>query len=78
MPTLVLHHEDDACWACRPFKIENITSALTNAPIKKTLFVNGGSGATENPCEPMHHHGFVGMQNEAVDIIAAWILNPTQ
>jgi hypothetical protein len=34
---------------------KNITSALINAPIKKTLFVNGGSGATGNPCEPMHH-----------------------
>jgi hypothetical protein len=78
VPTLVFHHADDACWACRPDEVKNITSTLTNAPIKKIIFVNGGSGATGNPCEPMHHHGFVGMQNEAVDIIASWILNPSQ
>jgi hypothetical protein len=24
MPTLVLHHEDDACWACRPYEIKAI------------------------------------------------------
>lgn len=78
VPTLILHHEDDACWACQPYEARNISSALANAPIKKTIFVTGGFGATGNPCEPMHHHGFVGMQDEAVDIIAAWIIKPTQ
>jgi pimeloyl-ACP methyl ester carboxylesterase len=78
IPTLILHHEDDACWACRPYEARNIVRELTNAPIKKAIFVSGGSGATGNPCEPMHHHGFVGMQKEAVDIVASWMLNPTQ
>ena len=77
VPTLILHHEGDACGACRPYEAKNIASALINAPIKKTIFVNGGSGATGNPCEPMHHHGFVGMQDEAVDLVAAWIIRPT-
>lgn len=78
VPTLVFHHADDACWACRPYEVKNIAGALKNAPIKKTILASGGSGATGNPCEPMHHHGFVGMQEEAVDLIAAWIVNPTE
>lgn len=78
VPTLVLHHEDDACWACRPHEAKNIASALINAPKKKTIIVSGGSGAIGNPCEPMHHHGFVGMQDEAVDLVAGWILNPIE
>mgnify|MGYP001298605413 FL=1 len=78
VPTLVLHHENDACWACRPHEVKNIAGDLKNAPIKKTIFVSGGSGASGNPCEPMHFHGFVGMQNEAVDLIAAWIIKPTE
>lgn len=78
VPTLVLHHEDDACWACRAYEAKNIVGALTNAPIKKAIFVSGGSGASGNPCEPLHHHGFVGMQDQAVDLAAAWILNPTE
>ena len=76
VPTLVLHHENDACWACRPHEAARLERALDNAPIKKTLLVSGGSGASGNPCEPLHYHGFVGMQEEAVDLIAAWIRNP--
>ncbi len=78
VPVLVLHHEQDDCWACRPHEVKNIASAMTNAPLKKTVFVEGGSGASGNPCEPMHHHGFVGMQDEAVNLAAAWILKPTE
>jgi len=51
---------------------------LKNAPIKKTIMVSGGSGATGNPCEPLHYHGFAGMQDEAVDRIAEWILAPRE
>ena len=77
VPTLVLHHENDACWACRPYEAKNIAGELKNAPVKKTVFVNGGTGASGNPCEALHHHGFVGMEKEAVDLIAAWIVKPT-
>jgi pimeloyl-ACP methyl ester carboxylesterase len=76
VPTLVLHHDSDSCWACRPFEAKQLAGELKNAPIKKTILLSGGSGATGNPCEPMHHHGFVGMQDEAVDRIAEWILAP--
>lgn len=78
VPVLVFHHENDACWACRPHEVKNIAGDLKNAPIKKTIFVSGGSGATGDPCEPMHHHGYVGMRDEAVDLIAAWIIKPTE
>jgi len=78
VPTLIFHHEDDACWACRPYEVKNLAEALKNAPIKRTMFVSGGEGATGDSCEPMHHHGFVGMRDEAVDLIAAWILKPTE
>lgn len=78
VPTLILHHENDACWACQAHEAKTIAGNLKNSPVTKTLIVNGGSGASGNPCEPMHHHGFVGMQNEAVDLIAAWIVMPKE
>ena len=77
VPTLIVHHEDDACGVCRPQEAKHIAAALRSTPIKKTLLVSGGSGATGNPCKPMHHHGFIGIQNEVVDRIAAWIIAPT-
>ena len=78
VPTLVVHHEDDACRITQAHEAKQIASELKNAPIKKTILVNGGTGATGNPCEAMHYHGFIGMENEAVDLIAAWILRPTE
>ncbi len=76
VPALVFHHEDDACWACRAYEAKRIETQLTNAPIRKTLLVNGGSGATGDACGAFHHHGFVGMEEQAVDLIAGWILKP--
>ncbi len=78
VPTLVFHHDSDACWACQPFEARRLAGELMNAPIRKTIMVSGGSGASGDPCEPMHHHGFVGMQDEAVDRIAEWILAPKE
>jgi hypothetical protein len=78
VPTLVFHHVNDACWACRPHELGNIAKGLANAPIKKTILVSGGADPSGNECEPRHHHGFVGMQTEAVDRIAAWIIRPTE
>jgi pimeloyl-ACP methyl ester carboxylesterase len=76
VPVLLFHHEHDACWACRADELRFVSDKLTNAPVVKTLLVSGGDGATGNPCEPDHHHGFVGMREDAVDRIAAWILAP--
>ncbi len=78
VPTLVVHHENDACWACRPHEAKNIADDLKNVPVRKTVFVSGGLGASGDPCEAMHHHGFVGVENETVDLIAAWIIKPKE
>lgn len=77
VPVLIFHHEQDACWACPAHAAERLVGDLKHAPIKRVMIVNGGTGATGNPCEPMHYHGFVGMREEAVDRIATWIINPS-
>jgi len=78
VPTLIVHHDGDACWACSPHEVKKIAGELTNAPIKRTFFVSGGEGAAGDPCEPMHHHGFVGVREKTVDLIARWILAPQE
>lgn len=78
VPTLILHHEKDACWACKPHEAAQIASELKNAPLKKSIFATGGEGASGNTCAPLHHHGYVGMQEKAVDLIAAWIIKPQE
>jgi len=77
VPTLVFHHAADACWACQPYEARNIAGALKNAPIKKTIFTDGG-GAQPESCEPMHHHGFVACRRRLSILIAAWIVKPEE
>jgi pimeloyl-ACP methyl ester carboxylesterase len=77
IPVLVLHHQYDACWVCRPREVPRIISGLKNAPVKKLVMVDGGGAPGGDPCEALHWHGFIGMEQEAVDIIGSWIKNPT-
>lgn len=76
IPVLVVHHEQDACAHCRPYEVPAIIKGLTQAPSKKLVMLNGGGNPTGDPCEPMHFHGFVGMEKEAVGIITGWIRQP--
>lgn len=77
IPTLVMHHEQDACRHCRPSEVDSILIGLKNAPIRKLIMVNGGGSPTGDPCFEFHYHGYIGMEKEAVEMIAAWINNPT-
>jgi len=76
IPVLVLHHEKDACAIAKPGEVSLITVRLKNAPVKKQIMVRGGANPQGDPCEALHWHGFIGMEKEAVDIIAGWIRNP--
>jgi hypothetical protein len=77
MPVLLYHHADDACRACNPNDLSWLFRQLKNAAPKRLMIVRGGEGATGDPCEAEHHHGFIGMESRAVDDIASWILAPT-
>lgn len=76
IPVLVLHHERDACAVSRPKEVASIIKGLNNAPVKKQVMVNGGGDPEGDPCEAKHWHGFIGMEKDAVDIIANWIKDP--
>jgi hypothetical protein len=77
MPVLLYHHADDACRACNPNDLSWLFRQLKNATPKRLMIVRGGEGATGDPCEAEHHHGFIGMESKAVDDITSWILAPT-
>lgn len=77
VPVLVLHHRRDACGATPPEGAARIAAALTHAPERKLVMLDGGGGASGDPCEALHWHGFIGAEGEAVDAIAAFIRNPS-
>ncbi|HKQ30971.1 MAG TPA: alpha/beta hydrolase [Burkholderiales bacterium] len=76
IPVLAVHHEKDGCAWCWPYEVSKIMKGLTNAPIKKQIMIGAGRGASGDPCEALHWHGFIGAEKETVDLIAAWIKRP--
>jgi pimeloyl-ACP methyl ester carboxylesterase len=76
IPVLIVHHDRDACAICRPAEIPFISDGLRNAPVRRTIFVSGGEGATGDVCGPLHYHGFIGQERQVVGQIAAWIRRP--
>lgn len=77
VPTLVVHHANDACKHCLAYEARGMFGKLRNASPRKFLLIEGGGEPQGPPCEPFHHHGYIGQENEVVDRIAAWILQPT-
>jgi len=75
IPVLVLHHENDECKICNPSEASNILKGLKNSQVKRLIMINGGENPTGDPCDAMHYHGFIGIEQKAVEIIAFWIKN---
>jgi hypothetical protein len=71
-----MHHKKDACTVCRPREVPLIMDGLKNAPVKKQIIVDGGADPRGDPCEAFHWHGYVGMEQEAANLISDWIKHP--
>jgi len=76
IPTLVVHHKYDACKVCVPGEASRIADAMTSAPVRKFILVEGGSEPEGDPCEARHWHGFIHYERETVNLISDWIRNP--
>lgn len=77
MPVLVYHHAKDACKHCLAIDAPYILKGLNNASIKKLMVVDGGANPSGDECAGQHWHGFIGMEQEAINQISNWIKNPT-
>jgi hypothetical protein len=74
---LQVHHPQDACPICAPRDLPLIVQGLARAPVKKLLLLSGGGPPSGDVCEALHHHGFIGVEAEAVDAITGWIARPS-
>jgi pimeloyl-ACP methyl ester carboxylesterase len=73
VPTLVVHHREDACRASPYSGAEAILRALKQAPVKELLAFDGGSPPISPPCEAKAPHGYLGIEANVVEAIGAWI-----
>jgi predicted alpha/beta-hydrolase family hydrolase len=73
LPTLFAHHKNDACKVTPYPDIAGVMWQLRRALKVELLGFNGGGIPRSAPCEALSAHGFLGIESEVVDAIAAWI-----
>jgi len=72
LPTLVTHHRNDGCAWTTPGGAERIRNMLTAAPVAELKLFEGGYQKSK-PCKAKSYHGYLGIENQVVDAIAAFI-----
>lgn len=73
VPVLVVHHEQDACWASPFGAATGLPAALSGSPKVDFVAVSGGDPPRSEACEAFAAHGYVGREREVVGVIADWI-----
>lgn len=76
-PALVMSHQDDGCVATPAADAPKLLAALAAAQPKKMLILSGGSPPQSEPCEARAQHGFFGIEAQAMNAIADFILRPS-
>ena len=73
VPTFILSHENDGCDLTPAADAPKLANRLTAAkPVGVALLV-GGAPPKSEPCEAMSEHGFLGLEDEAVERIVAFV-----
>jgi pimeloyl-ACP methyl ester carboxylesterase len=73
VPVLVVHNRDDSCRVSPFGDAASGMAQMTQAPVKQLLPVSGGS-LRSDPCEAMSPHGYLGIEDQVVPPIIAWIV----
>lgn len=77
VPTLMVHHKDDACGVTRYQDAAFTVKELRRAPRVELRAFAGGDPPRSEPCEALSAHGFLGLDAEVVAAVAAWITGAT-
>jgi dienelactone hydrolase len=73
-PALIVAHAKDGCMVSPAVDAEKLRKALNNAKPVEVVVLDGGRAEHPNPCEAMGHHGFLGIEDKAVDTLARFII----
>ena len=72
-PVLMVHHRDDACRVSSFPEAEKTRKNLLGHTTVDFVEINGGAAARSEPCNDLSAHGFFGMEDKVVQIIADWV-----
>jgi hypothetical protein len=73
VPTLVVHHRQDACRATRYADTVALMRDLKGAPRRELLTFEGGGPPQSAPCDASAAHGYFGLDAEVAAAIVKWI-----
>lgn len=73
LPVLLVHHRDDGCKVCPFQEAVALKNKLSGAPKVDFVEVLGGSPPQSGPCQALSNHGFLGREDQVVQVIADWI-----
>jgi len=72
VPALVVHHEDDLCWATPFSGSADIAARLTGALRRELIMITGGKRG-DDVCTGDSRHGFKGQRGQVIKRIVGWI-----
>ncbi|HWB47553.1 MAG TPA: alpha/beta hydrolase [Stellaceae bacterium] len=72
VPALVVSNRGDTCPSAGPGFAPQILAALSRAPRKELIYVESRQ-LQSAPCEALSPHGYLGIEGEVVQRIAAWM-----
>ncbi len=73
IPTLIVSHRKDACKITPASDAQKLRKRLTKASKVGFALLDGGDPPFSDPCGAKAHHGYFGIEAEAVDTIAKFI-----
>ena len=73
VPVLIVSHRKDGCDITPAADAAKLKARLTGAKTVEVALLDGGAPPRSVPCEAMSQHGFLGIEDEAVAIIARFV-----
>jgi hypothetical protein len=72
VPTLLVHNRNDGCGES-PFDYAALGLNRLSAAHAKALIAVSGGKVRSGPCDALSPHGYFGIEDQVVPLIAAWI-----
>ena len=69
VPTLIISHKNDGCKVTPPNQSPEIYNMLNEKITKELVYVSGGYEESSNLCKAKTHHGFLGIENNVVNLV---------
>lgn len=72
-PVLIVSHKKDGCSITPASDAPKLSARLTGAKKTETILLAGGSPPRSEPCKAQSQHGYLGIEEKAVDAIGRFI-----